>query len=76
MAVNHGHREGPALDILETLDDEDSAVVGAHDEAGVVLGEVEGLVGDLLVGVEETVLEAREVVFGDEFVQTEFVEVV
>ena len=71
MAVYHDDGVGSPLYVLEELNDEYAAVVGADHHAREVRGHVEGLVGNLLVAVEEAVLVPREVVLGDKLVQVQ-----
>jgi len=71
VAVYYAYWVSSAFNILEELEDKNSAVVGPHDHARKVAGGIEGLLGDALVAVKEAVLVLAEVILAYEGVQAQ-----
>lgn len=71
VAVNHDYGICSSFDVLEQLDNKNSAITCAKNHAGKVRRCVKGLIGDFLITIEETVLMSTKVVLGDELVDVQ-----
>ena len=66
VAVQNYNRIRASLDILKDLNDEYSSIVCSDHDTWEIGRNIEGLIGDFLVGVEEAMLPACKIIFDDE----------
>ena len=68
VAVNDYNGVGPSLEILEHLNYENSSVVCSNYHTWKIWGYIESLICYFFISVEETVLIASKVVFGNKWI--------